>query len=107
MISTAAIMISEKRLLTTEVRADHSASVPYLENRMPIIAATDPNSDTGKIAEDNGYGFWCESNSVEAFTAVLDEMIAADRKAMGEKGYEKRRRKKQSEYADGRNRIRT
>ena len=34
MISTAAIMISEKRLLTTEVRADHSASVPYLENSM-------------------------------------------------------------------------
>ena len=65
-----------------------SRLLPYLENRMPIIAATDPNSDTGKIAEDNGYGFWCESNSVEAFTAVLDEMIAADRKAMGEKGYE-------------------
>lgn len=65
-----------------------SRLLPYLENRMPIIAATDPNSDTGKIAEDNGYGFWCESNSVEAFTAVLDKMITADRKAMGEKGYE-------------------
>lgn len=64
-----------------------SRLLPYLENKMPIIAATDPNSDTGKIAEENGYGFWCESNSVEAFTAVLDKMIAADRKAMGEKGY--------------------
>ena len=31
---------------------------------------------------------WCESNSVEAFTAILDRMIAVDRKAMGEKGYE-------------------
>lgn len=28
---------------------------------MPIIAATDGNSDIGKIAEENGYGFWCES----------------------------------------------
>lgn len=64
-----------------------SRLLPYLENRMPIIAATDTSSDTGKIAEENGYGFWCESNSVEAFTAVLDKMIAADRKAMGDKGY--------------------
>lgn len=65
-----------------------SRLLPYLENKMPVIAATDPNSDIGKIAEENGYGFWCESNSVEAFTAVLDKMIAADRKAMGKKGYE-------------------
>ena len=64
-----------------------SRLLPYLENKMPIIAATDPNSDIGIIAEENGYGFWCESNSVEAFTAAIDKMIAADRKAMGEKGY--------------------
>ena len=54
---------------------------------MPILAATDPNSDTGKIAEENGYGFWCESNSVEAFTAILDKMLKSDFKEMGEKGY--------------------
>lgn len=65
-----------------------SRLLPYLENKMPIIAATDPNSDIGKIAEENGYGFWCESNSVEAFTAVLNKMIAADRRSMGQKGYE-------------------
>jgi glycosyltransferase involved in cell wall biosynthesis len=65
-----------------------SRLLPYLENKMPIIAATDPNCDTGKIAEENGYGFWCESNSVEAFTAIVDKMIHSDRNAMGEKGYE-------------------
>lgn len=65
-----------------------SRLLPYLENKMPIIAATDTNSDTGKIAEENGYGLWCESNSVEAFTAAVDKMITADRKAMGKKGYE-------------------
>lgn len=65
-----------------------SRLLPYLENKMPIIAATDPNCDTGKIAEENGYGFWCESNSVEAFTAIVDKMIRSDRNAMGEKGYE-------------------
>ena len=65
-----------------------SRLLPYLENKMPIIAATDPNCDIGKIAEENGFGFWCESNSVIAFTTILDKMIHSDRKAMGERGYE-------------------
>lgn len=64
-----------------------SRLLPYLENKMPIIAATDPNCDTGKIAEENGYGYWCESNSVDAFTKVVDKMIKSDLKAMGENGY--------------------
>ena len=74
---------------------DHRFTIPnfpsrllsYLENRMPVLCATDQNTDMGRIAEENGFGFWCESNSVEAFTAILDRMIAADRQAMGEKGY--------------------
>lgn len=65
-----------------------SRLLPYLENKMPILAVTDPNCDTGKIAEENGYGYWCESDSVTAFTAILDKMIHSDRKSMGEKGYE-------------------
>ena len=74
---------------------DHRFTIPnfpsrllsYLENRMPVLCATDPNTDMGRIAEENGFGFWCESNSVEAFTVILDRIIAADRQAMGEKGY--------------------
>ena len=64
-----------------------SRLLPYLENKMPVIAATDPVSDTGKIAEENGYGYWCESNSVEAFTAAVNKMISSDRVAMGERGF--------------------
>lgn len=75
---------------------DHRFTIPnypsrllsYLESKMPVLCATDPNCDMGPIAEANGYGYWCESNSVEAFTAILDKMIHSDRKAMGEKGYE-------------------
>lgn len=74
---------------------DHRFTIPnfpsrllsYLENKMPILCATDPNTDIGQIAEDNGFGFWCESNSVAEFTGILDKMIHADRKAMGERGY--------------------
>lgn len=64
-----------------------SRLLPYLENKMPIIAATDPNCDTGTIAEENGYGYWCESNSVDAFTKAVDKIIKSDLKAMGENGY--------------------
>lgn len=64
-----------------------SRLLPYLENKMPIIAATDPNCDTGSIAEKNGYGYWCESNSVENFTNAVDKMLNSDIKAMGANGY--------------------
>lgn len=75
---------------------DHRFTIPnfpsrllsYLENKMPVICATDPNTDIGRIAEENGFGFWCESNSVVLFTAMLDKMIHSDLKTMGERGYE-------------------
>lgn len=64
-----------------------SRLLPYLENKMPVIVATDCNSDTGKIAEENGYGFWCESNSVESFTLTIDKMLSSNIQSMGEAGY--------------------
>lgn len=75
---------------------DHRFTIPnypsrllsYLENKMPVLCATDVNTDIGKIAEENGYGYWCESVKPEDFTALVDKMLASDRKAMGERGYE-------------------
>jgi hypothetical protein len=75
---------------------DHRFTIPnypsrllsYLENKMPVLCATDVNTDIGKIAQDNGYGFWCESVKPEHFTALVDKMLSSDRKAMGKKGYE-------------------
>ena len=75
---------------------DHRFTIPnypsrllsYLEYKVPIICATDVNTDIGKIAEENGYGYWCESVKPEDFTALVDKMLGSDRKVMGEKGYE-------------------
>lgn len=75
---------------------DHRFTIPnypsrllsYLEYRMPVVCATDVNTDIGKIAEENGYGYWCESVKPEDFTALVDKMLKSDRKAMGERGYE-------------------
>lgn len=65
-----------------------SRLLSYLENRMPVICATDPNCDMGTIAEDNHFGYYAPSNSVDAFTASVDKMLASDMERMGERGYE-------------------
>ena len=75
---------------------DHRFTIPnypsrilsYMENRMPVLCVTDPSTDIGRIAEENGYGYWCESLNPNDFTALVDKVLAADRKAMGERGYE-------------------
>lgn len=75
---------------------DHRFTIPnypsrllsYLASKKPVICATDNHTDIGKIAEENGYGYWCESVKPEDFTTLVDKMLAADRKEMGEKGYE-------------------
>ena len=56
--------------------------------KKPIIAATDLASDIGTIAETNGYGFWCPSNDVNAFTKSVNKMINSDYSWMGELGYQ-------------------
>ena len=74
---------------------DHRFTIPnypsrllsYLAAKMPIIAATDPNTDIGSIAQENGYGYWCESKNVNAFVACVDKMLVRDRRAMGNAGY--------------------
>ena len=75
---------------------DHRFTIPnypsrllsYLENKMPVICATDVNTDMGSLAEQNGYGYWCESVNLEDFTALVDKMLQSDIVAMGEKGYQ-------------------
>lgn len=66
-----------------------SRLLSYLENRMPVLLATDRNTDIGLIAEKNGHGLWAESGNLDSFMEMVDFM-AADRtriKVMGEKGY--------------------
>lgn len=74
---------------------DHRFTIPnfpsrllsYMQSKMPVLACTDPNTDIGQVVTEGGFGWWCESNSVEAFTAKVEEAIAADRASMGEKGF--------------------
>lgn len=65
-----------------------SRLLPYLMWKKPIIAVTDPNCDMGSIAEANGYGFYCPSNSVDDFVRVIDKILMSDMLQMGENGYQ-------------------
>ncbi len=67
-----------------------SRLLSYLEYKMPIIAATDVHTDIGTIAQDNGFGYWCESVSVEDFTSCVNHYIENPQRIeiMGEKGYQ-------------------
>lgn len=77
---------------------DHRFQIPnypsrllsYLEYKMPIIAATDINTDIGTIAEKNGYRYCCESKYVESFTACVNKYITTPDtiRKMGERGYQ-------------------
>lgn len=64
-----------------------SRLLSYLTNQKPIIAATDENCDLGYIAEKNGFGYWCPSNSVEAFNNIITKITESNLTDMGQRGF--------------------
>lgn len=66
-----------------------SRLLSYLEFKMPVIAATDNNTDIGKIAAANDFGRWCTSGDLEAFNQILAEFCddASMIEEKGENGY--------------------
>ena len=66
-----------------------SRLLSYLEYKMPVLMATDINTDIGSIAEENGYGLWCENGDLNQFNFLVDKLTSDKnlRIQMGEKGY--------------------
>lgn len=75
---------------------DHRFTIPnfpsrmlsYMQSRMPVLACTDAVTDIRAAIEEGDFGWWCESNSVENFTAAVEKAMTADRTAMGDRGYD-------------------
>ena len=67
-----------------------SRLLSYLEYKMPIITATDTNSDIGSIALQNKYGFFCENGNLDDFNELLNKFVGdkALIQEMGENGYQ-------------------
>ena len=58
-----------------------SRLLSYMEFSKPVIAATDCNTDIGKIIEENGFGYWCESGDIKKFMCNVS-LLASDRNNM-------------------------
>lgn len=63
-----------------------SRLLSYLENSMPVLLATDPNTDMGRMAEAENFGLWALSGDLPAFLANMDRMTPEAIARMGAKG---------------------
>jgi glycosyltransferase involved in cell wall biosynthesis len=48
-----------------------SRLLSYMQAGLPVLACTDVNTDVGKVIEENGFGWWCESKNAEDFSALV------------------------------------
>ncbi|PEZ03470.1 glycosyltransferase WbuB [Bacillus sp. AFS018417] len=61
-----------------------SRLLSYMQASMPILAATDVNTDIGQVTEKGGFGFWCESSDIEQFNKKVQQLCNIElRKHMG------------------------
>lgn len=73
---------------------DHRFAIPnfpsrllsYMQAKIPVLAVTDPNTDIGKVIVDGGFGWWCESNDVDSFVALISK-IKTDKDIQGANGW--------------------
>ena len=67
-----------------------SRLLSYLESRVPVLLATDRNTDIGMIAVENGYGCWVESGDLEGFFSLVKKLVwnVNLREEMGQRGYQ-------------------
>lgn len=70
---------------------DHRFTIPnfpsrllaYMQAGLPVLACTDPSTDIGKVIVDGGFGWWCESNDVQAFDKVVSSIDDSQLKEIG------------------------
>jgi len=67
-----------------------SRLLSYLEYSLPILAATDKNTDLKSSILEGDFGWWCESRKAEDFTKIIDN-ISYKRDIIREKGYNGRK----------------
>ena len=61
-----------------------SRLLSYMEASLPVLAATDKNTDLGKVITNGNFGMWCESNNFSDFNEKLSLLCDIDtRKKMG------------------------
>jgi glycosyltransferase involved in cell wall biosynthesis len=67
-----------------------SRILPYLQNKLPVLCATDSITDIGSDAEDNEYGFHCQSGDVVKYKKYVRLLAQSEelRDRLGGNGFE-------------------
>ena len=62
-----------------------SRILSYMQAELPVLAATDKNTDIGEVIREGGFGDWCISEDSSAFLKMVKAMVddAKSRKQMG------------------------
>lgn len=61
---------------------DHRFTIPnfpsrllsYMQAKLPVLAVTDSNTDIGKVIVEGMFGWWCESNCVDNFSDIINQI---------------------------------
>ena len=88
---------------------DHRFTIPnfpsrllaYMQAKLPVLAATDPNTDIGKVIMDGEFGWWCESNDAEKVKMLIQGALATDNETAKYKGWEYLKRNYSTERSYG------
>lgn len=67
-----------------------SRLLTYMEFSMPVIAATDINTDIGSVIEGGSFGCWCESGNLKDFNEKID-LLCGDKSLLEEMGKNSRK----------------
>lgn len=67
---------------------DHRFTIPnfpsrllsYLDAGLPVLAATDQNTDIGTVICEGGFGAWCESAGTEQFVSCVRVFLDAEKR---------------------------
>lgn len=65
-----------------------SRLLTYIDMKKPVLAATDVNTDIGRIIEEANCGYWVESGDIDAIQNKITQLCKDDLTVMGEKGWE-------------------
>lgn len=74
---------------------DHRFTIPnfpsrllsYMQAGLPVLACTDVNTDIGQVITEGEFGWWHESNDIEAFVKTVSHIGNVNLTELGQKAY--------------------
>lgn len=58
-----------------------SRILSYMQASIPVLAATDVNTDIGSTITDGEFGYWCESGDINKFNELVDSLCDRELRA--------------------------